>query len=236
VTLVADVFFVDGTAFLLTVSQRIKFVTAEHIPVRTALSLSKRMARVLEVYGCTGFRVRSILMDGEFEKLKPLMPSVECNTTAVKEHISKAERTIQTLKERTRELVTTLPFTHLPRRMKIKFIYFMVLWMNAFPVKSGISQTFLPREQLLRWRLDYKKHCRVMPGTYCEVHDEPVQTNTMVARTHKAITLGPTGNLQGSVKFYCIHTGRVLKCRLFTPMPMPNLVMQRVNRIGEREK
>ena len=126
-------------------------------------------------------------MDGEFEKLKLLMPSIECNTTAAKEHISEAERTIRTLKECTRGLVTTLPFTHLPRRMKIKFIYFMVLWMNAFPVKSGISQTLSPRELFLRWWLDYKKHCRVMPGTYCEVHDEPVPTNTMVARTHKAI-------------------------------------------------
>ena len=41
--LAADVFFVDGTAFLLTVARRIKFVTAEHLPVRTALSLSKHM-------------------------------------------------------------------------------------------------------------------------------------------------------------------------------------------------
>ncbi len=98
------------------------------------------------------------------------------------------------------------------------------------------SQNFLPRELLIRWRLDYKKHCCVMPGTYCEVHDEPVPTNTMVARTHKAIALGPTGNLQGSVKFYCIHTGWVLKRRLFMPMPKPDLVIQRVNRIREREK
>jgi hypothetical protein len=120
--------------------------------------------------------------------------------------------------------------------MKIEFIYFMVLWVNAFPVKLGISQTFSPRELLLRWWLDYKKHCRVMPGTYCEVHDEPVPTNTMVACTHEAIALGPTGNLQGTVKFYCIRTGQVLKCRSFTPMPMPDLVIQRVNRIGKREK
>ena len=39
-TLVADVFFVDGTAFLLTVTRRIKFVTTEHVPVRTVTSLS----------------------------------------------------------------------------------------------------------------------------------------------------------------------------------------------------
>jgi hypothetical protein len=60
ITLAADVFFVDGTAFLLTVAQRIKFVTAEHLPVRTALRLSKHMKRVLNVYGRAGYRVRTI--------------------------------------------------------------------------------------------------------------------------------------------------------------------------------
>jgi hypothetical protein len=41
VTLAADVFFVDGTEFLMTESERIKFITAEHVPVRTAKSLAK---------------------------------------------------------------------------------------------------------------------------------------------------------------------------------------------------
>jgi hypothetical protein len=56
ITLAADVLFVDGTAFLLTVARRIKFVTAEHVPVRTP-SLSKHLKRVLEVYGRAGFVV-----------------------------------------------------------------------------------------------------------------------------------------------------------------------------------
>jgi hypothetical protein len=128
-----------------------------------------------------------------------------------KEHVSKAERTIRTLKERTRGLLATLPFSHIPRWMKIEFVYFIVLWLNAFPVKSGISATYSPRELLLRWRLDYKKHWRVLPGTYCKVHDKPVPTNTMAWCTHECIALGPMGNLQGRVKFYCLTTGRVLK-------------------------
>ncbi len=94
ITLAADVFFVDGTAFLLMVGRCLKFVTAEHVPVRTATSLSKHIKQVLEVYGQAGFRVRTILMDGEFEKIKPLLPTLECNTTAAKEHVSKAESTI----------------------------------------------------------------------------------------------------------------------------------------------
>ncbi len=51
IILAADVFFMDGTAFLLTVERRLKFVTAEHVPVQTATSLSKHIKQVLEVYG-----------------------------------------------------------------------------------------------------------------------------------------------------------------------------------------
>jgi hypothetical protein len=143
-------------------------------------------------------------MDGEFEKIKNLMPTVECNTTTVKEHVSKAKQTICMIKERTWGLITTLPFKHIPHRMKIKFVYFTILWFNTFPVKTGILVMYSPRELLVRWRLDYAKHCQVVPGTYCEVHNKPIPMKTMTACTHEGIALGPTGNLQGSVKFYCL--------------------------------
>ena len=119
--------------------------------------------------------------------------------------------------------------------MKIEFIYFIRLWLNVFPAKSGVSETFSPREILLHWRMDAKKHCRVLPGSYCEVYDEPNPTNTTVSRTHEGIFLGPTGNLQGSVKFYCLNTGRVLNRRAFTEIPMPTAVISKVNKIGKKE-
>ena len=95
----------------------------------------------------------------------------------------------------------TLPFTHIPRQMNIEIIYFMVFWLNAFPVKTEISGVYSPQELLVQWHLKYNKHCRVLPGTYCEVHDEPVPSNTMKSCTHAVIAMGPMGNLQGSVKF-----------------------------------
>jgi hypothetical protein len=235
VTLVADVFFMDGIAFLITVSRRIKFVTTEHQPVRMVTSLSKHLQQVLLVYGRAGFRVGSISMDGEFEKMKGLMPMVECNTTAAKEHISKAEHSIRMVKEWTGGIVIKLPLTHILRRMKIEFVYFTVLWLNAFPVKMGIPSTYLPQEILVRWRLDYKKHCRVLPGTYCKVQDEPNPLNSMVGRTHEDIALGPTGNLQGSVKIFCLNTGCMLKRWSFTALPMPMRVIKQVDTIGARE-
>ena len=235
ITLAVDVFFVDGMAFLLKVSRRLKFVTVEHVPVRTATHLSKHIKRVLDVYGRAGFRIRTILMDGEFEKVKPFLPTLECNTRVVTEHVSKAEDTICTLKERTRGSLALLPFSHIPRRIKIEFVYVIVLWLNAFLIKSEISTIYSPRELLVCWKLDYKKHCRVLPGSYCKVHDEPVPINTMVVHMHACIALGPTGNLQGSMKFYCLTTGRVLKCRLFTVIPMPDRIICQVNEIGVRK-
>ena len=120
----------DGTSFLLTVAWHLKFVIAEHVPVRTATNLSKHMTRVLEVYKRAGLIVRTILMDGEFEKIRPHLPTVECNTTAAKEHVSEAERTIRAIKERTRGLLAMLPFSHMPRRMKIEFVYFILPWLT----------------------------------------------------------------------------------------------------------
>ena len=140
-------------------------------------------------------------MDGEFEKLKNILPTVECDNTAAKEHVSEAEHSIRTVKERTRGLIGTLPFDNIPWQMKIEFVYFIVLWLNAFPVKIGMLSIYSPGELLVRWRLDYEKHCRVLPGTYCEVHDEPLPSNTMVPWMHEGIALGPMGNLQRTVKF-----------------------------------
>ena len=131
--------------------------------------------------------------------------------------------------------MNTLPFTYIPRRIKIEIVYFVTLWLNAFPVKSGVSETFSPREILLRWRMDSKNHCRVLPGSYCEVHDNPNTYNTTVSRTHEGIALGPTGNLLVSVKFYCLNTGRVLKRRAFTDIPMPTAIIAKVNKIGKKE-
>ena len=119
--------------------------------------------------------------------------------------------------------------------MEIEFIYFVTLWLNSFLVRSGVSETFSPREILLLWRMDAKKYCRVLPVSYYELHDKPNPSNTIVSRTQKGIALGPTVNLQGSVKFYCLNTGRVLKRQDFTEIPMPTAVIAKVNKIGKKE-
>jgi hypothetical protein len=140
------------------------------------------------------------------------------------------------VKERARYTRSILPYNILPKLMIIELMHFCVMWMNSFPVKSGISKKWSPREIVLRHGLDAKLHCKVPSGEYCEVHVNPDITNTMELRTRWAICLGPTGNMQGSYKFLSLTTGKKVMQRKFTEMPTTNSVIRRINSLlGKKE-
>jgi len=149
-------------------------------------------------------------MDMEFQPLQDMMPNVVVNTTAADEHVAEIERRIRVVKERARATINTLPYPKLPKRMVVKLMYFVTMWLNSFPVNGGISKKWSPRELLRRHRFDARLHCKAEFGAYCEVHDKPTPTNTMQQCTHTTICLGLTGNLQGSYKFFCLSTCRKL--------------------------
>ena len=56
----------------------------------------------------------------------------------------------------------------------------------------------------------------------------------MKSRSQGAIYLGPTGNLQGTYKFFSLATGKILKRRKFTQLPMPDSVVCKVEKWGQR--
>jgi hypothetical protein len=96
------------------------------------------LERVFNINAKAGFIVQTLLMDMEFEKLKPLLPNVTLNTTVAREHIGKIERKIRVIKERVSSTVNTLPYSVMPNVMLIKLMHFCVMWLNSFLVKSGI--------------------------------------------------------------------------------------------------
>jgi hypothetical protein len=76
----------------------------------------------------------------EFEKLKDLLPNIALNTTATQEHVGEIKRKIRVIKERARGMISTLPYKMLPKLVIIKLLHFCLMWMNSFPVKSGVSE------------------------------------------------------------------------------------------------
>jgi len=233
VPLVADVMFVNGVPFLISSSRNINLTTIEHVPHPTASKLALLLQQIIRVYARAGFRVQTILMDNEFEKVKDHVNSAILNTTAASEHVGEIERRIRVVKECARGIICTLPYPKLPQQMLIRLLHHIVMWLNNFPVANGISDRFSLREIILRHKLDYHHHCRAPFGAYCEVYeDNTPMTNSMKTRGLPAICLGPTGNIQGTYSFLSLVSGLVIKHRQFDEMSAPDSVINRVTALA----
>ena len=113
-------------------------------------------------------------------------------------------------------------------------VYFCVMWMNIAPKKLGISQAFYPREIMTCRKLNWKKPCKALFGSYLEAHEDPVVTNGMKGRRFDYLFLGPTANRQGTSNFFDLITGKVKKPRTITKYPMPNRIIKLANGWGLR--
>ena len=210
--------------------------TVKQLPSCMATQLSNSKIKIVKLYACTGFIVRVIMMDQEFNKVKEACDMVEINTTAARKHVGEIEWFIRTIKESSRALVSDLPYNILPRQITIHLVYFAVLWLNSLPAAAGVSKKYSPREIVLSRKLNFDKHCKATFSSYVEAHKDPTITNTMRSRTFPGIFLGPTGNRQGTHKVFDINTGVVKKPRIITPLPMPDRVIAMVKDWGRRHQ
>ena len=95
VTLSADIFFVNKVAFFTTISQHIKFVTADRLVDQKAPTILKSLLCILAVYQRRGFIVVMCHMDNQFKCLEDLMVGkgyqVVLNICAPDEHVPEVE-------------------------------------------------------------------------------------------------------------------------------------------------
>ena len=102
--LAADVMFVVGVPFFGTYSREIRFTTGEFLPRQTARQLANSLKKLLYLYARGSFIVQLCIMDREFEPVRDLVPLVEINTTATREHAGLIKRRIQVKKEKNKSL------------------------------------------------------------------------------------------------------------------------------------
>ena len=233
VTLSADIFFVNGVAFFTTISQHIKFVTADRLLDQKGPTILKALLRILAVYLKRGFVVVMCHMDNQFQCLEELMVGrgyrVVLNICAPDEHVPEIERSIRTGKERVRSVASTLPFKVFPELVSLHLVLYCYLWLNFFPPIGGISKTISPETVVKGRSVDAKVHCRIPFGSYAQVSTKNGPTNNaMTSRTVGGISLGPTGNIQGTYKFMSLLTGLLIKSRSFVMLPMPSEVIKQV--------
>ena len=86
-----DIMFVNKIAFLITHSQSISLIMTEHLPGRTAKHIAKHLSRVVNVYHHGGYKIQTMLMDNEFNKVADEFPQFIINTTTANEHMGEVE-------------------------------------------------------------------------------------------------------------------------------------------------
>ena len=239
-----DIFFVLGIPFLLSVTSGICLVMVHYLSARTTSQLTNGIKMMLSAHSSRGYRVTHILCDGEgavgpaVRKLSESQPELMVpvlNTAAHGEHVPTAERKAQQIKERVRAFWNTLPFK--PCTIIVVYlVYYCVTTINWYPSRSSIYPNVSAKELFTGRKVDYSLDCKVQFGQYVHTHEDLEVTNTMKSRTVGAIALGPAGNIQGTYNFLSLKTWRVVKRRSWTTLPMPQEVIDMLNRKAEQEK
>ena len=71
-------------------------------------------------------------------------------------------------------------------------------------------------------------------GGYVEVHEENPIIDLKKPRTRPAICMGPSGSIQGSLKFVCIKTGKKIVRRSYTLLPMSVSVIKKIEKLADK--
>jgi hypothetical protein len=101
-----------------------------------------------------------------------------------------------------------------------------------FPTKGGVIETLSPKNVMSGETLDYKNHLRLQIGQYFQVHEEDHPRNSQLACTKGAISLGPSGHLQGGFRFMALNTRKKIVRLSWGVIPMPDVVIAQVNALG----
>ena len=129
----ADLFFVNGLAFLVTRSRRLRFITVEVLADQLSQTMTAAMAQAVNLYKCFGFDVHICFADGQFAALEHTVGGLHFDTSGHNEHVGDAERVIRAIKERVRSIRSSIPCSRLPRGVIIELVTFIVFLAELLP-------------------------------------------------------------------------------------------------------
>jgi hypothetical protein len=235
VSISVDVMHVNKVPFLVSISEHIHYGTISALDSMKIPILEEEIKRIIRMYTVRGFYVKHILVDIQFKAIRDRgLLDANVNVVAKGEHAPMIERFIRVVKERCRCYYAMMPFDDIPRIVIIHLLITVMFYINAFVWKKGVSPFLSPMTILEGVVLDYNLHFQVIFGEYAHTYEET--TNNMKRRTVGAVALGPTGNLQGGIRFYSLCTGRILQRdkNSYTPLKMPEDAIRRMKTLTKK--
>ena len=148
INLSVDYFFVQGIAFLHSISEGYNFRTVEYIrnfgKKYNKAKMLEGVKRCINLYHSRDLSVMQLNADNEFGCIKEEIRPIKLNMVAAGEHVGNIERSNRTVKEGTRCHIHRCPYERYPRVMVAGCVVKAVKDLNQLPSQSGISQELSP--------------------------------------------------------------------------------------------
>jgi len=236
-----DLMYVDGTPYLLSISTPLELLMVNKCTSGRSTSQVKQviMDQIAE-YKSRHFSIKALLCDGEgaVHALRNdlLNMGISVNIAGPEQHVPLIEVKVREVKERCRCHLSVLPYA-LPASFMEWLIYFCVSRINLFPTKNNLSR-ISPREAFTGRKTNFKRDVRIGFGDYvqCVIPNLVNKSDVNQPRTEGCIALLPVGNVQGSVLFFKLSTGRVVTRDHFTVLPTPDEVITYLNQLAAKAK
>ena len=107
-----------------------------------------------------------MFVDPKFHFLEENVFITSLNTTVARDHVPEVESQIQVIKEWMWAHHANLPFPSFTIWMTIELANHVLILLNAFPPKSGISNTYCPRTIITGKAIDWEKIFKLHFGAY----------------------------------------------------------------------
>ena len=144
VVLCVDFFFVQGIAFIHTISRDLHSRTATPVPNRKSTTILAELQSVIRLYASRGFAVRDVHGDQEFECLRDDLAPIHLETVPADSHVGEVERSNRTVQERARACAHGLPFKRLPKLLITSMVHDVIRCLNMLPSPTGVSRSLSP--------------------------------------------------------------------------------------------
>ena len=230
--------FTNKMAFMTCIDDPIRHRSTSHPPNRKAEEFHEGLDHITRFHNGAGHNINMIHINREF-KLPMDAVGDEMDLTMNRankgEHVPKAERNNQTLKDRIRMKCHRLPHNNIPKVMIKESVFDVAEKLNCFPPKNGMSTHCSPRMIMKQRSLDHKKDCRFEFGECVQACKEPKtgKKNTPTERTEDAIYLRPDKNWQEGHSVMNLNTGQTINARKLASLPVTESVIKTVEAMAE---
>ena len=229
-----DLFFIRSRVYMIMLLSPLEYSFVAPIPDKTVESVFEVIDAYIKESKSKGFNITYMRSDNEraflTKRFTDRLAEAEIvqDTVAAGGHAPKAERRIRFVKEKARIIWHMLPYN--PSAMIQDWLVMFANRVTNMQRASNSISTLTPREKFTGRQGDFR-HVKAPFGSYvqCVV---PNTNNTMEQRTEAGIALMPKDNLTGTWYIYKIQTGRIVSRDNFTVIPMPDKLVQHMNRLA----